>query len=307
MIQMKGIEPLIKWSGSKRSQASAIASYIRKDYGIYHEPFCGSCAMLAFLLSNLPDRFSGFVCSDLNSDLINSYVLTMENPAKVVKGYSERWHELNDGRSIDRKREYFESVRERLNREHDPLDFIFVMRTTTNGMPRYNRNGDFNNSFHITRNGINPETFSEIVNRWSSLLNKYNVEFRCRSFEETHPNENDLVYLDPPYAATKGMYFGGFDSGSLFKWMEGLPCDWMMSYDGLAGKQDLTAEVPSELYRSHVYLENGNSSFRRVIGKDRHCNIRESLYLSFDGGKETEETRNLKSTNIYNPRQVELF
>ncbi len=279
---MTTVPPVIKWSGSKRSQAAAICSHIRRDYGVYYEPFCGSCAMLAYILSNLPERFSGFACSDLNEDLINSYLAVRDRPGEVAEGYSERWHWLNDGNSIDRKRDRFEEVRARLNAAHDPLDFIFIMRTTTNGMPRYNRGGEFNNSFHVTRSGIDPATFGGIVRQWSAMLSSHGVEFSCRSYSEVNPGEDDLLYMDPPYAATKGMYFGGFDAGSFFDWLAAVRCDWMLSYDGVAGDQNLIAPVPERLYRRHLLVESGNSSFRRVIGNDRHCDVRESLYLNFD-------------------------
>lgn len=48
-------------------------------------------------------------------------------------------------------------MRKRYNRENNPLDFMFIMRTATNCMPGYNSCGAFNNSFHMTRNGIMPE------------------------------------------------------------------------------------------------------------------------------------------------------
>lgn len=81
------------------------------------------------------------------------------------------------------------------------------MRTTTNGMPRYNSDGEFNNSFHVTRNGILPDKLKDIVNEWSVLLNEHNVKFKCCSFTDIKPNNDDFIYMDPPYANTKGMYF----------------------------------------------------------------------------------------------------
>lgn len=280
------MQPVIKWSGSKRSQAHDITIYIQREYDTYYEPFCGSCAVLAYILereNNLVTRFKHFVCSDLNPDLINSYNLIKSNPSTVANAYEVMWRELNQKKyTLDDKRMYFEQIRERLNRTHNPLDFIFVMRTTTNGMPRYNKQGEFNNSFHITRNGIEPEKFKKIVNRWSVLLNKYNVQFVCQSFEKITPGKDDLVYLDPPYAGTKGMYYGNFDNQALIAFLRGLECDWMLSYDGIAGKCDLTVDLPKDLYKEHLYLESGNSSFRRVIGKDKHCNVQESLYLNFE-------------------------
>ena len=280
------VQPVIKWSGSKRSQAEAIVSYIERDYGTYYEPFCGSCAVMARILSEAPGRFRRYVASDLNADLISAYDLVKSNPGAVVSGYGRMWREMNcEQNTIEDKKKYFEKVRARLNESHDPVDFIFVMRTTTNGMPRYNSNGEFNNSFHVTRNGINPDKFGEIVLEWSRMLNMNDVEFKCCSFDEIAPSENDFMYLDPPYANTKGMYFGGFDSGRLFEYLRGVGCDWMMSYDGIAGDESMVADVPGDLYRRHEMLASGNSSFRRVMGKDRHCDVMESLYLGFDGGE----------------------
>ena len=280
------MNPVIKWSGSKRIQAPSIVSFIpNKLYDTYYEPFCGGCSVLAYIIEryNLCNRFKSFVCSDLNNDLIESYNLIKENPKQVASDYKTHWNNLNKkSNSINDKRIYFESVREKLNKEHNPSDFIFIMRTTTNGMPRYNKKGEFNNSFHITRNGIDPNRFEKIVNEWSFFLKKYDVKFICCSFDEIEASKNDLVYLDPPYQNTKGMYFGSFNNMSLFSFLERLESDWMLSYDGIAGEDNLISDVPKKLYKKHLLINSGNSSFRRIIGNNNHCNVQESLYLSFE-------------------------
>ena len=38
-------QPVIKWSGSKRSQASEIIKYFPKQIDTYFEPFCGGAAL----------------------------------------------------------------------------------------------------------------------------------------------------------------------------------------------------------------------------------------------------------------------
>lgn len=280
------MQPVIKWSGSKRSQAEDIVGYIPdKNYNTYYEPFCGGCSILAYIIEReaLANKFKSFICSDLNKDLINSYNFIKFNPDKIIKDYYDNWNEMNkETNSKDDKRKYFELIRERLNKKHEPSDFIFVMRTTTNGMPRYNKKGEFNNSFHITRNGITPDKFENIVHQWNHYLNKYDVQFIHQSFDKINPSENDLVYLDPPYANTKGMYFSNFDNTSLFTFLSHLKCDWLMSYDGIAGNINLVSEVPENLFKRHLFIESGNSSFRRVIGKDKNCNVKESLYLSYE-------------------------
>ena len=280
------MQPVIKWSGSKRSQAQEITSYIQKDYDTYYEPFCGSCAILAYIIeheNDLAKQFNRFVCSDLNKDLINSYNFIKYNPDKVINDYNFRWNEMNNGtNTIDDKKVYFNNIRERLNKNHDCSDFIFIMRTTVNGMPRYNKSGDFNNSFHVTREGITPDKFAKIVSKWSELLNKYDVQFVHQSYEKINCSKDDFVYLDPPYANTKGMYFGGFDKDCFFDFLSDLECDWMLSYDGISGNKNLVSEVPENLFKKHILIQNIDSSFKKVVGKGEDLNVQESLYLNFE-------------------------
>jgi len=282
------IQPVIKWSGSKRSQAERITDFIvSRSFGTYYEPFCGGCSVLAKLL----ERKAGikhFVCSDLNNDLINTWNSIKTNPKSLINGYHFMWSELNKLKDGEDKKKYFYSIRNRLNRNHAPMDFLFIMRTTTNGMPRYNGNGEFNNSLHITRPGINPDTLEKIVMQWHNLLNSFDVQFVCRDYQSIHPGKNDICYFDSPYANTKGMYYGKIDETALFSFLGTLESDWLLSYDGYAGNDNLVSKVPETLYKRHLFLESGNSSFRRVIGNNRHCNVRESLYMNFEQ-KETVE------------------
>ena len=165
------------------------------------------------------------------------------------------------------------------NKTHKPELFFFIMRTTTNGMPRYNSNGDFNNSFHVTRNGITPERIHSIIIEWSFLLNKYYVDFKSRSYYEIEPGVNDFMYLDPPYANTKGMYYGTINYDNLWEYLRNCKCDYFLSFDGIAGKENNIVDIPQDIYSEHLLLDSGNSSFRRVIGKDNNVNVYESLYV----------------------------
>lgn len=156
-------QPVIKWSGSKRSQSEEIINRIEdKQYDTYYEPFCGGCSVL-FQLLHSNKKFNKYICSDINNDLISLWNMIKGNPDKVIEEYTKMWNELNIDDDKERKKQYFYMVRDRFNKSKNPCDFMFIMRTTTNGMPRYNKNGEFNNSFHVTRNGIIPETFAKIV------------------------------------------------------------------------------------------------------------------------------------------------
>ena len=273
-------QPVIKWSGSKRSQVSEIIKYFPNEIDTYYEPFCGGASVLRALLES-EIKVNRYVCSDLNNGLIELWNKIKYSPNEVADHYEKLWYEMNGDVSKDKayKRSYFEKIRERYNIEHNPLDFMFIMRTTTNGMPRYNSNGDFNNSFHITRDGIVPDKLRQIIKEWSDLLFTNDVTFIACQYNYIVPSINDFVYLDPPYAGTKGMYFGCFDNIRLFEWLRDLNCKWVMSYDGISGKIDNTYNVPEDLYDEHIYIKSGNSSFRRVIGKSKDSIVYESLYL----------------------------
>lgn len=271
-------EPVIKWSGSKRSQAEQILKYFPREIDTYYEPFCGGASVLRRLLES-DIRVKRHVCSDINKGLIDLWNEIINNPTNVVLHYADLWAELNKDDDKNRKRDFFESIRGRYNQEHNPLDFMFIMRTTTNGMPRYNKNGDFNNSFHITRNGINPTTLEKIIFEWSDLLKTHNVEFIHCPYQAISPTKNDFVYLDPPYANTKGMYYGAINYEEMWNWLRNLPCRYALSFDGISGKEDNTQEIPRNIYTRHEYLLNGNSSFKRTIGKSNDSIVYESLYV----------------------------
>lgn len=272
-------QPAIKWSGSKRSQANEIITYFPKEIDIYYEPFCGGASVLRALLES-DIKVNTYVCSDINRDLINLWNEIKLNPIGISEVYKKRWHELNDkDDDKERKKRYFEYVRELYNREHKPYDFFFILRTTVNGMPRYNRKGEFNNAFHVTRNGMLPEKVEQILLEWSKLLIDNDVKFFHSDYKQVWPAENDFMYLDPPYAGTKGMYFGGFNNQELFEWLRKQECGWVMSYDGISGGEDNTYNVPEELYSEHIYIKSGKSSFRRLIGKSNACVVYESLYI----------------------------
>ena len=273
------LQPIIKWSGSKRSQAEQIVSLIDKDYDTYYESFCGGCSVLFYILNHCPNKFKHYICNDVNKGLIDTFNIIKEFPNLILETYTELWNELNKDNDLGRKKQFFNDIRKEFNETGYPCYFFFIMRTTTNGMPRYNKNGEFNNSFHITRNGIEPIRLKPILDKWSELLNKYDVQFINQSYDTINPSENDFLYLDPPYANTKGMYYGTIEYDKLWNYLRSCKSDYFLSFDGIAGEENNIYNVPKELYNKHILLNSGNSSFRRVIGNNNDVNVKESLYI----------------------------
>lgn len=274
---MVKIKPVIKWSGSKRSQSEEIVSRMPKEIETYYEPFIGGASVLYRLLHS-DIKVNNYVCSDFNSDLIALWNQIKNFPDKVIESYTKMWEELNDSEEDDVRKEYFYSIRKRFNELKNPHDFLFLSRTCTNGLIRYNSKGEFNTSLHFSRKGINPKTLETIILDWSSVLNNNNVTFIHRSYEEVVAKEGDFLYLDPPYANTKGMYYGSINYEDFWKWMKSQKGNYMLSFNGVSGKDDNTYDVPNELYSQHIYLDSGSSSFKRTIALKNDM-VRESLYL----------------------------
>lgn len=277
---MNNFQPIIKWSGSKRSQSEEIINHFPKKIDTYYEPFCGGASVLYRLLTNKNIKVNRFICSDNNQDLINlwNYIKTEKDYLKTV--YKELWLNLNElSITQQEKKDYYEYIRNCFNEQKCAPYFLFLNRTCFNGLIRYNSKGEFNTSFHLNRNGIHPDKLNKIIDEWSKLINDNDVIFKCCSFEDITPEKNDFLYLDPPYAHTKGMYFNDFDNKKLFDYLSNLECGYALSYDGLSGNEINTFPVPKKLYDNHILIKSGNSSFKRIKESDKNAIVYESLYI----------------------------
>ena len=276
---MTCIKPCIKWTGSKRSQAKKIIEYFPKEINTYWEPFCGGASVF-YALATSDIKVNHFVLSDSNPHIINLWQRIKTMPKMVSDRYRELWNEMHDyKKTVKEKQDFYNSIREEYNKSFNPCNFMFLMRTCYNGMARFNKDGKFNSPYHLNRDGINPDTLNNIILDWHVILNQFDVEIECCDYKDIETEKGDFVYLDPPYNGTKGLYMGGFDNEEMFNWMRDLDCGWALSYNGKAGKEDNTFVVPDDLYSDHVYLNSGNSSFRRLVETDKKAIVQESLYI----------------------------
>lgn len=281
-MEMNKLKPVIKWSGSKRSQAEKITDMFPDRIETYYEPFIGGGSVFGLLLERkriLDKKVGKFVCSDINGDLILLWKTIKENPYTISGEYA-RHYGIFSKLPIAERKEYYSEVRDRFNSERSPYDFMWLDRTCFNGLIRYSGNGKFNSPCHFTRDGIKPEDFERIVLEWSALINRNDVEFRCASYEWIDLpslSEDDFIYLDPPYRNTKGMYQGGFDEKRFFEWAKMIPCGNALSYDGVRGDDDMTVDLEG-IYPECHHLESGVSSFNRIVTKEK-IGVKESFYI----------------------------
>jgi site-specific DNA-methyltransferase (adenine-specific) len=279
------IPSLIKWTGSKRLQAGAIAS-LMPCYRRYFEPFLGGGAVL--YLAAVP----GSVASDLYEPLIRLWKMIQSEPDKVIEDYKQKWMilkreldsiDINNKKSGDGTPTYYYTVRQRFNKEGDPLDLNFLMRTCVNGIVRFNDKREFNNSFHLSRRGMVPEQFKNIVRSWHSVIQ--GVDFICQDYTRTieMAEKDDFVYLDPPYAGNQQRYIEDLDLERFFTAIDGLNrrgVKWALSFDGRRGLKAFFHTVPESLFKRKLLLSNGNSAVNKVLNGSVE-KVEESLYLNY--------------------------
>ncbi len=193
------------------------------------EPFFGS-GVVGFNL--MPERA---LFTDTNQHIIGLYQAIQRGdttPPRV------REHlEVEGQRLAERGGDFFYEVRERFNKDPNPLDFIFLNRSCFNGVMRFNSKGKFNVPF-----GHKPERFAKayitkIVNQvgWvAGQMAGKDWEFRVSQWEQALEEAcpNDFVYIDPPYVGRHTDYYNTWaeqEAECLARNVQSLPCGFALS------------------------------------------------------------------------------
>jgi DNA adenine methylase len=265
------VPSLIKWTGSKRSQAARIAGHA-PSFDRYFEPFLGGGAML-YLLGR-----SGAVGSDIYPPLIAFWTMVRDRPEHLIDDYAKQWSELQADLPA-----YFYVVRDRFNRLQRPEDLNFLMRTCVNGIVRFSKKGEFNNSFHLSRKGMLPKRFAGIVREWSAHIQ--GIEFKVGDFEEVTADAKagDFIYFDPPYGGNKQRYIGDLDFARFLRVLDSLNSrgiKWALSFDGVRGGTTYDYDIPADVYKRKELLDSGYSAVSKVLNGPVEM-VTESLYLNY--------------------------
>ena len=227
-------KPVIKWVGGKTQIIDIIIDNFPLEITNYHELFLGGGSVLLALLQNIDNnkiKVSGSINAyDINETLINLYKNIQKKPKKVLLETTKIINIYNNinGDVVNRKpktiseaitsqESYFYWIRNVFNNltqedKNKPIGtahFIFLNKTCFRGVYREGPNG-FNVPFGHYKN---PEIINENHIYTISKMIK-DVNFYCLSFEESFKkiNENDFIYLDPPYAPENNKSFVGYTS-----------------------------------------------------------------------------------------------
>lgn len=188
------IKPFIKWVGGKTKCVDRLLAFAPRNYGTYYEPFVGSGVMLLNLKPSVA------VIGDLNKELISAYEAFQDKEQyKAMVALLRNYQASNS-------KEFYDSVR-KLDRIPDwdshelyvhAGRFIYLTKTSFNGLYRTNSKGEFNAPYNNAPNiVIYQKRNLDAVRRY---LTESEITIKWGDYQDTLKGvrTGDFVYLDPP-------------------------------------------------------------------------------------------------------------
>ncbi|MBQ6343054.1 MAG: DNA adenine methylase [Anaerolineaceae bacterium] len=264
------VPALLKWIGNKQRFAETIVSYMPESFNNYYEPFLGSGAVMAELLFADRSKFYPHVKHAYGSDalpfLIDLFRLVKNNPQSISDYYEK---EINDYYS--RPDEKYIEIRNRFNSEHNPWDFCVLSRTCYSGVIRFRKNDGYMSTPRGPHKPICPETFTDRVKLWNSLLEKADFENENYTNAMDKAIRGDVIYCDPPYTHSQGIIYGAqsFDINILFekiKECKDRGVKVILSINGMRDdrKVDISVAPPKGLFERRMFINCGTSMIDRL-------------------------------------------
>ena len=268
-----------QYQGSKRRLAPAILGRLPGSIERLVEPFAGSAALS--IAAAAGGRARSFWLNDLNAPLAALLESIIADPEAVASGYQSVWRNRDE---IDPN--YYAEIRDRFNKEQDPVLLLYLIARCVKGAVRYNSEGGFNQSADKRRLGVQPARLRKSLLSVARLLQGRTV-VSAKPYAEVlqSVSPGDMVYMDPPYQGVctgrDSRYAASIKFDSFVDSLRDLNArnvPYALSYDGKTGSKSYGRLLPSDLELTLVELDAGVSSQATLLGREEQTI--ESLYLS---------------------------
>ena len=181
------MNPFLRWAGGKMWLKKYIDNVVNiNNINNYHEPFLGGGSMFFHL-----DFSNDCFLSDLNEELINTYVQVRDNVKGVIQFLQ----------SYENTSEFYYDLRPRkiTNPIERAAQFIYLNQTSFNGLYRVNLDGIYNVPY-----GNRTKDFVQEELLLKASIKLQNVVLESKQFDANIDNikARDLIFLDPPYTIT---------------------------------------------------------------------------------------------------------
>lgn len=270
------VPALLKWIGNKQRVAHTIVAYMPGKFNNYYEPFLGSGAVMAELLTQdaarTSPRFERAYGSDILPFLIDIFELVKNSPLELADYYTREISAYYDNPD-----EQYEKIKERFNRTHNALDFCLLSRTCYSGVIRFRKADGYMSTPRGPHQPIRPSVFEKRVQLWNGLVQR--AQFGAESFETAmlRPQRGDLIYCDPPYTHSQSIIYGAQTFHIEQLWEKIAECKSrgayvMLSINGTreSRKKNISIDVPAGLFARELLVDCGTSMIDRLqnSGKD---------------------------------------
>lgn len=195
----------VKWAGGKSQLIKQFNPLFPQQIENYFEPFVGGGAVFFHVMQEYKPKTA--LISDTNSELIDTYQVIRDNPAKLSK--------LLKQHKAKHCKEYYYKIRgenpDALSKTERAARFVYLNKTCFNGLYRVNSKNGFNVPMGSYKKPSIPCEDDLLLA--SKLLQ--NVDIKNMHFSEVlnHASKGDFVYMDPPYYPVKeGKSFTSYTS-----------------------------------------------------------------------------------------------
>lgn len=195
------IKSPINYLGNKYRLLPQIMPLLPDNIDTFVDLFCGGLDMT---INVKADRY---ICNDIQKELIDFYINIKGLDSEFVIDSIEDI--LNKYEITKNNKNQYNMLRNDYNNGENSWDmFIALVLNSYNNAIRFNNKGKFNSP-----SGKEAKFFNESIKKrmisFVDILNNFNIEFLSRDFKSidlSFLNENDFVYIDPPYLITQCFY-----------------------------------------------------------------------------------------------------
>lgn len=194
----------LRYTGNKYKLLPQILPLFPSDINTFVDVFAGSYT------AGINVQANNYICNDIISYLIEFYEFLKKNDLNAIIGSIDEI--INVYQLSKTNTDGYNSLRDYYNQTKNPLILFILSCYSFNHQIRFNNKHQFNSSFGKYKSCYNDSNKKDLIN-FSQALKNQNIVFKKNDYKEilfkTNFNDNDFIYLDPPYLISTAAYNDG--------------------------------------------------------------------------------------------------
>lgn len=279
----------IRWAGSKKRILNEMLNTFPRNKKNYIETFLGSgVVMLNVLDNNDILKYENYYVNDINSNIINFYILLRDRSEELIKEIKKLESKYNSI-SIEEKEKYYYDIRDKFNSidgDEKAILFYFLMKTGFNGVYRENKNGKFNVPFGRKEKIVVNEEYLCNISKSIQKVKFYNLEYKefLNEMKKKKKLDAAFIYCDPPYlpdddlvSQKQELYTSdSFNHEMFFKTLSELK----NGTDVMVSMAD--SKISEEIYNHHPFNKIDVREIVRTINPKKLFSSKEVAFINYE-------------------------